>query len=317
MNNDYIRSIKERTAKDYNINLVGYSNISDKSYKVLSNNNEKFLIKKTKNKVKDKYLFLQNEGVNNIIYPIKNVENSFSTRLSNELYRDDCYCVLPFYENNHALNETKAKALLEELKYLHKKTMFSRNLSINRSKQKVGAIIEYLNYKFSLIEAYVRTIEASTFDEFSIPILKNYQYILDSKKILIDYNKKIIKSIKEEKSVYFCFLHNNPKLDHLIINEGNKYLISIDNGVIGIPSLDIAKYYVENKDINFDIAAAVKEYFKNYDDEFYYDYFIYLVNLFYIKGLIVDKKGYISTQSFIYTSESIKNFIKTFELTTK
>ena len=30
-----------------------------------------------------------------------------------------------------------------------------------------------------------------------------------------------------------------------------KYLISVDNGVIGIPSLDIAKFYIENNNLNY------------------------------------------------------------------
>lgn len=317
MNSDFIRKLKSNTRDNYNIDLVGFTTLSDKTYKIVSKNNEKYLIKKTKLKVKDKYLFLQNEGVSNVIYPIENYKGSYSTRLSNDLYCDDCYCVLPFFDDNYALNETKAKALIEELKYLHNKTKFNRNLSVKKSKRKIEDIIGYLDYKFTLIEAYIRTIEAQPFDEFSIPVLKNYQYILDSKKIMIKLNHKIIDSIKEGKSVNFCFLHNNPKIDHLIICGGTKYLISLDNGVIGIPSLDIAKYYIENKDINFDISLQIKKYFEEFDDDFYYDYFVYLVLLFYIKGLIVDKKGYVSTQSFIYTSQSIKKFINNFELTTK
>ena len=175
-------------------------------------------------------------------------------------------------------------------------------------------IISFLNYQYSIIEAYIKTIESQKYDEFSIPILKNYQYILKTKNIMINKNKSIIKAIKEEKSVFFCFLHNNPKIDHLIIVDGNKYLISIDNGVIGIPSLDIAKFYIENQDIYYDISLQIKEYFNSYNDDFYYDYFIFMVILIYLKGLIIDTKQYISTQSFIYTTDSIKKFLKNFNL---
>ena len=175
-------------------------------------------------------------------------------------------------------------------------------------------IISLLDFKFKLLEAYVRTIETQKYDEFTIPILKNYHYILDCRKILIEKNRKIVNAIKEGKSVTYCFLHNNPKLDHLIINEGNRFLISIDNGIIGIPSLDIAKFYIENEDINFDIYTHIYNYFNEYEDEFYYDYFVFLVLLIYIKGLIIDSKGYISTQSFIFTTNSINKFIKTFKL---
>ena len=314
MIDNLIRNIHDKTKNDYSIDFLSYAPISSKTYKVISKDNQKFIVKKVKDKVKNKYQFLKNEGIDNIIYPIFNNNNQFLTRLSNNIYCDDCYYVSPFYEDNNVLNEKKAKDLLNELKILHSKTSFYRKLSVIKSRNKINEIISYLEYKFNLIEAYIREIEAQKFDEFSIPILKNYHYILKAKNILIEKNKKIINAIKEEKSVIYCFIHNNPKIDHLIINNGNKYLISIDNGVLGIPSLDIAKYYIENEEIYFDIGKSIEEYFENYDDDFYYDYFIFLVILFYIYGIIINKKDYITTQSFIYNTNSLKKFYKTFKL---
>ena len=98
------------------------------------------------------------------------------------------------------------------------------------------------------------------------------------------------------------------------MTKGEKYLISIDNGVIGIPSLDIAKFYIENEDIDYDISSDIKEYFNQFDDSFYYDYFVFLVLFIYIKDLLVDNKCYICTQNFIYISNSIKKFNKSFNL---
>lgn len=314
MINSLIRNIHDKTKNDYSIDFLSYAPISSKTYKVISKDNQKFIVKKVKDKVKNKYQFLKNEGIDNIIYPIFNNNNQFLTRLSNNIYCDDCYYVSPFYEDNNVLNEKKAKDLLNELKILHSKTSFYRKLSVIKSRNKINEIISYLEYKFNLIEAYIREIEAQKFDEFSIPILKNYHYILKAKNILIEKNKKIINAIKEEKSVIYCFIHNNPKIDHLIINNGNKYLISIDNGVLGIPSLDIAKYYIENEEIYFDIGKSIEEYFENYDDDFYYDYFVFLVILFYIYGIIINEKDYITTQSFIYTTNSLKKFYKSFKL---
>lgn len=307
---DIYRNAKE----NYGLKLLSYSPITSKSIKVETNNNEKYIIKKTKSKVMNKYHFLKNEGIDNIIYPILNHNNLSLTRLSENEFCDECYYVLPYYKENYVLNETKVKSLLEELEKLHRQTGFYRKLSIIKSRNKMDEIISFLNYQYSIIEAYIKTIESQKYDEFSIPILKNYQYILKTKNIMINKNKAIIKAIKEEKSVFFCFLHNNPKIDHLIIIDGKKYLISIDNGVIGIPSLDIAKFYIENQDIYYDISSQIKEYLNSYDDEFYYDYFIFMVILIYLKGLIINTKEYTSTQSFIYTSNSIKKFIKNFNL---
>lgn len=315
MSKEFIKNIYFDIRNNYNFELLSYTPLTSKSFKVLTKNNDKFIIKKSKDKVKSKYLFLKNEGLDNIIYPEFNKNNNYLTRLSNNnFYCDDCYYVSPYYDDNNVLNEKKAKSLLEELKKLHNKTSFTRNLSINKSKNKMEEIITFFDYKFKSLEAYIRTIETQKYDEFSIPILKNYHYILDCKNILLNKNRIIVNAIKEEKAVTYCFLHNNPKLDHLIINNGNKYLISIDNGIIGIPSLDIAKFYIENCDLNFDMYTHIKEYFDEYNDDFYYDYFIFLVLFIYLKGLIIDNKGYISTQSFIFTTNSINRFIKSFKL---
>jgi len=315
MNKEFIKNVYLNIRNNYDFDLLSYTPLTSKSIKILTKNNDKYIIKKSKNKVKSKYSFLKNEGLDNIIYPKFNKNNNYLTRLANNNCVDDeCYYVSPYYEDNNVLNEKKAKNLLEELKVLHEKTSFTRNLSMNKSKSKMEEIIIFFDYKFKSLEAYIRTIEAQNYDEFSIPVLKNYHHILDCKSILIEKNRKIVNKIKEEKAVTFCFLHNNPKIDHLIINNGNKYLISIDNGVIGIPSLDIAKFYIENNDINFDMYTHIKEYFNAYNDDFYFDYFVFLVMFIYLKGLIIDVKGYISTQSFIYTTNSLNNFIKLFKL---
>lgn len=312
MNNKFIRRIYLECRDNYNLELLSYSPITSKSFKVLSKNNEKYIIKKSKEKVKNKYMFLKNEGIDNIIYPLFNNSNLLLNRLTNNPYCDDCFYVLPYYEDKNVLNEKKANDLLNELIILHNKTKFYRKLSIVKSKDKVEQMISFLDYQFSSLEAYIRTIEASKYDEFSIPILKNYQYILKAKEIMFSKNKKIVKAIKEQKSVMFCFLHNNPKLDHLINYNGNKYLISIDNGVIGIPSLDIAKFYIENEDIYFDISVPINNYLETLEDEFYKDYFVFIVLFMYMKCLIIDTKGYISTQSFIFVANSIKKFTDSF-----
>lgn len=310
MNDNVIRAIASNSLKSYNLEISSYYPISDKSFKVQSKSNQKYLIKKTNTNLKNKYNFLFNEGINNIIYPITNNRNEYASNLSIE----DDYYILPFIDDTYALNETKVKHLLEQLNLLHQKTMFKRKLSVTKSKRKTEELMSYLDYKFSLIESFIRTIEALPFDEFSIPILKNYQYILDAKKLMIKQNKKIVNAIKEEKTVNYCFIHNNPKIEHILSANGNQYLISLDNGKIGIPSLDIAKFYVENQEINYDVTDDIKDYFNQYDDDFYYDYFIFLVLYFYIKGLIINEKDYITTQSFIYNSKAIKDFFKRFDI---
>lgn len=308
--NDLLRVIKSSSLKDYNLELNSYIPLSNNSFKIITNNNTLYFLKQTSNMCKSKYQFLHNEGVSNVIYPLENNRNEYTSK-SNSLE----YYITPFIDDTYVKNEIKAKDLLEELIILHEKTSFTRRLSVSKSRKKMEEIFDYLNYKFNTIESFVRTVEATKFNEYSITILKNYNVILDLKNEMIKRNKKIIQGIKEEKSVVYCFLHNNPKLDHLIIHNGNKYLISIDNAKFGILSLDIAKYYVENEDIDFDIGNRIMDYFKKFDDDFYFDYFVFLVLYIYIMGLSINGLDYVTSQSFLFVSSSTKKFFKTFNIT--
>ena len=173
---------------------------------------------------------------------------------------------------------------------------------------------DYLQYKFANLELFIRTIETRKFDEYSITFLKNYYTLLDAKKILARLQKKLIGDIRDKKSVYFSFIHNNPKLDHILSSGGHQFLISIEKSKIGVPSLDIAKFYLENEDLNIDMKTIITSYFAKFDDSFYFDYFCFVVLLYYVKGIVIIDKDYVSSQSFLYATTSIKKFISLFDL---
>ena len=309
MNNNDIKKLSNFALRNYNINLSSYTKINNGTYKCKCGEKEYFL-KKCNIYALNKYNFLNEIGVTNVLYPIKNSRNQFISSLNQDF--EEAYYISPFIKNHYVIDEVKAVDLIKELKKLHKQTCFKKTLDISKSRPKMEQMFEHLNYRFSEIESFIRTLECREYDEFSIPILKNYHYILDAKKMMINLNRKIVLAIKEKKNVEHCFLHNNPKLSHLIVKDGNKYLISIEKGKIGICSLDIAKYYIENEDINVDMKSLIDEYFSEYEDKFYYDYFQFLVLLFYIESLNINDKDYITSQSFIYSSQGIKKFLQTF-----
>lgn len=303
-----IRRILDESSKYYNLEFKTYNPLSSKAYKVKSDNGEEYFLKETELYMQEKFKFLYNQGINNILYPIKNRAGEYITKCSGTFY------VTNFVSDFYTVNEIKAASLLGELNYLHTNTFYKRQLSPLKSREKMDSIFEYLQYKFALIEVFVRSVEARPFDEYSITILKNYQYILDAKKVMANLQRKVITAIKEKRSINYSFIHNNPKLDHLLSYNGSQYLISIEKAKIGVPSLDIAKFYVESEDLNFDIKAIIQSYFSKYEDPFYYDYFCFLVLFIYIKGLVIVDKDYVSSQNFIYTASSIKTFIATFSL---
>lgn len=307
-----IDELIRKTNDSYNISFNKYSPLTSKSYILNCDNNKCYFTKKTELFVDEKYKFLYNQGIDNILYPVINKRGNFVTEVDNKLFY-----VTDFYQSNAVMNETKAFHMSNQLRSVHNNTYFKRQLSVKDSRKKMEDIFEYLQYKFSTLEAFVRSVESRPFDEYSIMILKNYQYILDGKKVMANLQRKIIADIKEKKSVNFSFIHNNPKLNHLLIANGKEYLISIEKSKIGISSLDMAKFYIETEDVKIDMKSLIITYFSQYEDDFYFDYFCFLVLLYYIKGIVIIDKDYVSSQSIIYASQSIKKFINMFDLLQK
>lgn len=306
------RELLDKTLRYYDINLNDYQKITSKTYKVKCENGNCYIMKKTDLYTNEKYDFLYNQGIDNVIYPIQNKNGKYVSKRNEELFY-----LMNYFPENNVIPEIKANQMNNQLMNLHFNTYYKKQLSPKFSRKKMEDIYEYLEYKFGTLELLVRTIEARPFDEYSITILKNYHYILDAKLIMAKYQKKLISSIKEKKSVNYSFIHNNPKLNHLINYQGKQYLISLEHSKVGIPSLDIVKFYLETEDLNIDKKELIMNYFNHYDDEIYFDYFCFFVLLYYIKGIVIIDKDYISSQSFLYATNSIKKFIETFNIEEK
>lgn len=305
---EFIRSLD----KDYKLRFNNYGKITSKTYKLMCEEGKCYILKKTSLYTDEKYKFLSSQGIDNVIYPIQNEGGKYVTNKNNQLYY-----LMDYIPPTNNINEIKAKQMNNQLTNLHFNTYYKKQLSPKDSRRKMEDIYEYLQYKFNVLEVFVRTLEARPFDEYSITILKNYHNILDAKKIMGNLQKKLITDIKEKRSINYSFIHNNPKLNHLISYSGKQYLISLEHSKVGIPSLDIVKFYLETEDLNIDKKELIMDYFSHYEDDFYYDYFCFFVLLYYIKGIVIIDKDYVSSQSFLYASFSIKKFIETFDLSTE
>ncbi len=293
----------------FGFKVDSYLPITSKSAKVKCINNNCYFIKETELYTNEKYELLYNQGNNAFLFPQRNGENKFVSSYNNQLY-----IVSDYYPQINIADEYKAKYLINDLSELHQSTQYKKVLTQEKSRKKMEELYEYLQYKFTVLESFVRSVECSEFDENSIMVLKNYQYILDSKKIMAKYNKKLIVDIKKNKSVYHSFIHNNPKLNHMLMSNKGNYLVSIEQSKMGIPSLDIVKFYLYNENLNIDMKQIILEYFSRFDDEFYFDYFCFFVMVYYIKGIIIIDKEYVTSQSFVYAATKLNHFIKMFEL---
>lgn len=300
------RSINQVLKEEFNIDVKEVLDNTSKT-KIIRCEDQNYLMKRYDESIERIYNFLQNSGTTNVIYPEK--LNGVIMVSTNEHQK---YYLTPYYDSTIIVPEKQALDLFNELATLHSKTAYPKKLTQKTSRQKIDEISKQLNYKFILIEEYIRSLETKTIDEQTYNILSNYHYILDAKNELIRLQKRIILSIKDEEGVNYSFNHNNPKLDHLIKVKGFNYLTSLEKGKFGIESLDYAKFYIENEELNIDFKKLITNVLWQYESHFYYDYFRYLVLLIYIKKLSITNNLFINIKSFNKTAISIEKYFKTF-----
>lgn len=296
----------EQIISSYNINLKDLIAISKNAY-YLKTDQGPYFLKNTNSTTNEKYSYLYEQGVTNIFYPEKNRQNEYVTKS-----KLNYYFVSSYLEHSNSSSAIKVINMYKELKKIHQATNFKRQLDPAISRPKFEEITRQLDYKFNLIENFIKSVESKPLNAFSMPILENYQYVLDAKKELIRLQKLVIDAVKSHLSVDYSFIHNNPKLDHLIQTNGMKYLTSIENSKQGISSLDMAKLYIETIDLKVDFKSLIVDYYYSQNDNFQYDYFRFLILYIYVKRLTINGLDYVSAQNFINFATMIKKYFEIF-----
>lgn len=307
MNEYKLRNINLDLVKYYEINLIDISPITIKSYKLISENNINFFLKETSKNVLNKYHYLENMGVHNVLYPLLNKEDKYVSNNNNSFF------YVTDYINEVKLREdVKSSSLFYELKTLHNRTSIKKNLDPFKSRYKFDEITNQLDYKYKIIESFVRQVEAKPLNMFSMPVLENYHIILDAKKELIKLQKRLISSIKSHESVNYNFIHNNPSIDHLLNVRGQNYLISLDKSKIGLDSLDYAKYYINNQFIDIDFKSLILNHYHDEEYGFNYDYFRFLVLYIYIMKINLSYEEQVNARNFENVSININKYFSNF-----
>ena len=302
-----VRQLSNSLIEYYEIPLEYIKKISSKSYKYKDETSKEYFLKVSPFNSSEKFKFLESLGVDNILYPYLNKENEYITK-----QKGDSFYLMDYYKHVNLIDEVKAQNMIKELNKLHQSTIIKRQLSTRLARPKFEEITKELDYKFKILENYVRSVEYENLNVFSMPILGNYQYILDAKKELIMLQKRIINFVKAKEKVEYVYIHNRPSLDHILNIKGVNYLISAENGKIGINSLDLAKFYLENEDLEINFEDLIVKNIFNTDSNFNYDYFRFLILYILIKNIIISNEKYLTAQSFINVSESIRKYFSRF-----
>lgn len=306
MNREKLKEFDSELVKYYEISINDILKITNKTYRFYDKNGNSYFLKITTPNSLEKYQFLNNQGINNVLFPLKNFEQQFVTRNKNE-----AFYINKYLEDYTIIPEVRAQKLFDGLDSIHQQSSYKRQLNPQLSRPKFEEITNRLDYKFKLLENYIRSIESKPLNIYSMPVLSNYQFFLDAKKELVRLQKRIISSIKARDSIEYSFIHNNPKLDHAINVQGNYYLTSLDGGKIGIESLDFAKLYLENENINIDFKKIFMTHF-NGINPFYYDYLRYLILIVYVMRINISNDEYVNAEQFLSISNSIKKYFINF-----
>lgn len=302
-----IMELNNSISEKYNIKVHDIERLTDKSYKIVCDTRNCYFIKQVPKIVESKYIFLSNQGVNNVLYPILNNDRKYITD-----FNDKNFYVNDYIENIVSKEESRAYNMFNALDRLHSSTTIKKQLSTTKSRPKIEEITKQLDYKFVLIEQYIRGLETKPIDKDSMLVLEKYHIILNAKKELVTLQKKIILSIKDKNSVEYSFVHNNPKNDHLIMKNGYQYLTSITNGKIGVSSLDMAKFYIENSELNLDYKEIIFKDYYSQKNNFYYDYFRFLVLFIYIKSIHFLQNDTFNKEQFVRICIKIEKFMTDF-----
>ncbi len=153
----------------------------------------------------------------------------------------------------------KEQEIIKLMASLHFKTSYQKDVS----KNKYRSIYETIENNINFIEDYYeKTIESIELETYMSPshylIARNYSVILGS----IEYAKKELKAwfklVENKEKERVCVVHNNIKLEHLIMGD-NSYLVNWDDYIVDTPILDIYKY-MQNEGLNISLKESYNLY---------------------------------------------------------
>ncbi len=295
-----IAKIKELLRLNYNLYAQNVIQISPCVFLI----DKRYILKKTNKKTEYIYTYLYSTNLENVILPLKTLSGNFTFNYNNELYY-----LMPFVENIPYPNSRKILELKNELSKLHKSTSHSAKLKINKIYKKLYLIYKTLNVKFSLIETFIREIEIKdNYDDLDLIFLNNYNFYLRLKQIMYESQKVIHKYLDEEFPVNYSLIHMYPEVTHFLSNN-KKFLISFEKAKIGLPIIDIYRFYILNEDNEINVVRIVKEWLDEYNHPFYTNYFFFMTAYTYL--LLIDDTSdkKCSIEKYLYVIEKIKKVL--------
>jgi hypothetical protein len=172
--------------------------------------------------------------------------------------RDDYY-ITPYIDNIETPDEQKADDLALLMGILHAKTVFYKEIDLDKIKE----IYESLTLKINSTKYYYQTLEDIIINDIYMApscylLIRNISLIYNSLNYALQELEEWYDIISERKRERVVVVHNNLLTEHLLQGD-NDYLISWDKAKLDSPIYDFY-YFFMNNDYTYDYLTLFELY---------------------------------------------------------
>lgn len=219
-----------------------------KSVRLIKNNENKYIVKRKNNNIKDIYNYLNSRSFD--YYP----------KLISE---DNNYNMFEYIEDYKEPYEQKTLDMMSLLSLLHSKTTFYKEIDYEDYKYIYESTINLINDNYNYYNIMLENIENQIYMSPSSYLLaRNITKIFNSLNYCRSNIDKWYEMVKDKNKVRMVLIHNNLELDHYI-KKDKPYFLSWDKSKIDMPIIDLYVFYRKHY-LNFDFYELFKYYESRY-----------------------------------------------------
>lgn len=262
--------MKQLLSSLYNIEVTSFIKLSDKAYKIKTQENEyilKYIDKKNLDNIIEKLNVL---NINSFLFPILNNNNEYIS-----LYNDISFSIFPsLTQEKVSLNDLKVNFFLNTLSSLHNKTFYYLKVNETFFKDTYEYIGNRIDEAEDKITTYINTLEKKDYKSPSEWLfILNYPLYIES----INNANKALEKFKElsytKNSIRMSFTYKAFDYNHIFLKE--QKIIGIENIELSPPIYDIFYTLSTINNTPIDIKNYYTKYFNSFILEDYEKEWLY------------------------------------------